>query len=264
LLILYLWQKQYRILPGGPLLKNAVSAFLKIPKYVLYNFAGICLASLYSLYIGRNNSLNYGETISLAERYSRIPAGIYYLLTQKPGFLLLFSMIGANLLIIRIKHKTEEARKLLQFINWIFLFALLYILMLPLGGFRSYRSNIIRYDTIMPVTLGMIYIFGASSFFLIKCIPKSHKILYISLLVMVSLLFTNADRPDNKDYVCERQALESMSRSNEKVIALNCSCPVMEWHEIRDYNRSDLNAGLFYYWHVTKEKKLYYQTENQK
>ena len=41
---------------------------------------------LYSLFIGLNNAENEWATLPLAERYGRLPLGVYYMLTSKLGF----------------------------------------------------------------------------------------------------------------------------------------------------------------------------------
>jgi len=137
-------------------------------------------------------------------------------------------------------------------------FALIYSLLLPLGGFRSYRANIIRYDTIMPVTLGLIFVFGITSFYLIKNISQKYKKIYILSIIILLSIFTNADRLNTQPYKCERGALETLARATENIVVLDCNCPVMDWRIITDYKLSDLNAQLFYYWNITREKKLYY------
>ena len=264
LVLLNIWRKNYKQIEITPTYKRVLFSVKKIPNYLLFYFMGISILSLYSLYIGQNNTLNFGDSIPLIERYSRLPAGIYYLITSKLGFPLLFLMITINMIVISKYYKSDEGEKILKFIKWIGIFAILYILLLPLGGFRIYRANIIRYDTIMPITLGLIFIFGVTTFYLIRNISKKYKKIYVFGIIILLLIFTNADRLDTKDYECERQALETIAQSSEKIVLLDCDCPIMEFRIVNDYNHSELKAELIYYWNITNEKKLFYQKDNSK
>ena len=64
-------------------IKRLQHAFRAIPKVYLFYFSLISILSLYALYVGKNNSIFLDNTISLAERYSRIPQGLLRILTQK-------------------------------------------------------------------------------------------------------------------------------------------------------------------------------------
>jgi hypothetical protein len=259
LALIGLWLNNYRQKEETmPVLKRSISAFIKIPYPFTFFFIGFCVLSLYSLYIGRNNSLNYGFSIPLADRYSALPTGIYNLITKKIAFPLLLSMIAINVIIIQKNYKSAEGSKILGFIKWIGVFAIIYILLLPMGGFRYYRENIVRYDTIMPVTLGLIFAFGSTSYYLIRVISKKYKKIYVSSLIALLLVYTNADRLNTKPYECERNALETIARSPEKIVMLDCDCSVMDWHKLDDYRLSERNAELFEYWKVTNELKYYF------
>ena len=54
-----------------------------------------------------------------------------------------------NIFFILRKKQNENGKKLISRVKWIALFALIYILILPLGGYREYRPNIIRGDTLL-------------------------------------------------------------------------------------------------------------------
>ena len=149
-------------------IKRLQHAFRAIPKVYLFYFSLISILSLYALYVGKNNSIFLDNTISLAERYSRIPQGLLRILTQKIGFPIFLILIGINIFLLRKNIVSDDVKKSLQIFNWIGLFALCYILLLPLGGYKEYRSFIVRYDTIMPITIGLIFIYAKSSFHLIK------------------------------------------------------------------------------------------------
>ena len=251
--------KNYSLSDMDPGLRRAIHAVMKIPGYILVYFIMISFFCLYSLYIGQNDTMSMDQFIPVAERYARLPVGIYYVLTSKLGFPLLFLSIIFNVIIIRKHYKSEAASKLLILMKWIGIFAILYLLLLPLGGFRVYRENIVRYDTFMPVTLGIMFAFGASTFYLIKNMAGKSRISYVSGVVMLLLIYTNSDRLETKQYECERNALETLAQSSDKIVLLNNDCPVMEWILMTDYRRRELDAELLYLWNITDEKKLFYQ-----
>ncbi len=240
-----------------------LSAIKRIPNYIIFYFVTFCFLSLYSLYIGMNNDYSIKNYIPLLERYAKLPVGIFKQFTSKLGFPLLFVMITINAIIIKKHFKNAEGKKIIFLLKWIGLFSLCYILLLPLGGFRGYRPNILRYDTIMPITIAIIFIFGISTYFLIINISKKYKTLYTIGVTILLLIFTNADQFDNPEsYVCERQAIEYIAQSNEQIVLLNSDCPVMAWDIISDFTQSERNAKILFYWNVTPEKKYYFQKDN--
>ncbi len=231
----------------------------KIPGQVLFLLITIMIFSLYSLYIGSKNSVTINESIPLIDRYSKLPKGLYYLITSKLGFPFLFLIITFNLFLLLRYYESAESRKIITFLKWSGIFALLYILVLPLGGYRSYRANILRYDTFIPVTLGIMYAFGTSSFFLIKILKGRKKVLYISAIAMILLLITNADRVNKTDYLCERMALEQIAASQDSIVAVNADCKIMDWVITKDPLIRELDAELLLLWNITDEKRLFYQ-----
>jgi len=251
--------KNYSLSDMEPGLRRAIHAVMKIPGYILVYFTMVSFFCLYSLYIGQNDTMSMSQFIPIAERYARLPVGIYYVLTSKLGFPLIFLSIIFNVIVIRKHYRSEAASGLLNLMKWIGIFAILYILLLPLGGFRVYRENIVRYDTFMPVTLGIMYAFGASTFYLIKNMAGKSRIFYVSGLAILLLIYTNSDRLETQHYECERNALKTIAQSSDKIVLLNDDCPVLDWILITDYERRELDADLLYLWNITDEKKLFYQ-----
>jgi hypothetical protein len=238
--------------------KRIAFAINKTPKTLMFFFIGFCLLSLYSLYIGQYNNMNFNNSIPLFERYLRLPSGLIHVFTQKIGFPLLFVAITFNTIIINKYYSTIESDKIMRLAKWVGVFSIIYLLLLPFGGYRSYRENIIRYDTLMPVTLGIMFVFGKTTFYLIKNISIKRRPVYILSIVLILLIFTNSDRPDTSAFYCEQQALLKISQSKENIVELYEDCPVMEWVKLDDYKKSDRNAILLNYWNITDKKRLYY------
>ncbi len=229
-----------------------------IPKNYWLYLLPISILAAYSLYIGSYNSITIANHIPLRELYSRIPMGIFYQVTSKLGWPLLLLILSINIILICKRYKTTEGKKIVEIFKWVGVFALLYILLLPLGGYRAYRPNVLRYDTILPITLSMIIVFGLSTVFLYKNMNFKEKKWYAPLILTILLMFTLADEPRLDNNECERQALKEIANSQDTLVELHNDCNVLSWEKITDPNQSELNAQLLNLWGITKTQKLYY------
>ncbi|MBK8503557.1 MAG: hypothetical protein IPL46_15895 [Saprospiraceae bacterium] len=232
---------------------------INLSKRLIYILVWVSLLCLYSLYIGRFNDMNLLHPVSLLDRYLKVPRGIFELLTTKVGPALLLVMIGLNAFIIARHYRRDEGDRILTTLNWIGIFAIVYLLLLPLGGYRIYRPNVVRYDTFMPVMIAWIFAYGLSTAYLIRNIVRRHRFKYLTAVLVFLATFTYADRITNRKYLCERNALETIQRSRKDIVLLENNCPVMEFRIVTDYVDSDLNSDLLQHWKVTKQKKLFYQ-----
>ncbi len=231
----------------------------KIPRVYYFFIIPIVIFSLYSIYLGRYNSVSLSNKMSLASLYAKLPEGIYYQFTQKLGFPVLFSILIINTLIIKSQFKTIEGRKILKTFKWIGIFAIIYILLLPFGGYRDYRKYILRYDTIMPITLSLMFIFGKMTILILNNISLRQKSWYIPLIMLVIFIFTNSDEPKFDKNDCERDAINQIAESPESIVKISDECNVLSWDKIEDPNDSELQSKLLQLWGIIDEKKLYYQ-----
>ena len=218
----------------------------------------VSLLSLYSLFLGRYNSITISTQIPLVEMYLKLPEGVYYQFTQKLGFPVLFIILILNSVIINKYHKTKEGQNILNIFKWIGIFSLCYILLLPLGGYRIYRPYILRYDTIMPITLCLFFIFGASTLFLLKNISKKQKLWYMPIIIFILFIYTNSDEARFDINDCEKNALNEIATSTDDIVKLHYDCGVLAWEKTEKPQDSDLNAQLITFWGITKTKKQYY------
>lgn len=239
-------------------IQKVSDAISGIPKNYWYFLIPISILSFYSLFLGRYNSITIENQISLAKMYLKIPEGIYYQFTQKLGFPILFIVLTINTVIIYRKFKDVEGKKILKIFKWIGIFSLCYILLLPLGGYRTYRPYIMRYDTIMPITIGLIYIFGISTLFLLRRFSANNKIWYVPLIIGVLFIYTNSDEPDLHNNDCERSGLQEIANATEETVALEYDCTILAWEKYADPKLSYLNAQLLVLWRITDKEKYYF------
>ncbi|HKC69593.1 MAG TPA: hypothetical protein VKG26_15255 [Bacteroidia bacterium] len=237
-------------------LKRAKNSICQIPKNYWFYLVPVSVFALYSLYIGSFNSNNI--KISLIELYARLPEGIYYQFTQKLGFPILFIVLTINAIVINRKHKTDEGKKILAWYKWIGSFALIYILLLPLGGYRDYRPNTVRYDTIMPITFCIMFLFASTSLFIFKNSSKKEKMWFAPLIIIVLFVFANADKPEFDTNRCERNALKEIAVSKNEIVVLPYDCNILSWGKINKPEETELNSQLLLIWRITDKKKLYY------
>ena len=242
--------------------KKTFQAFLITTKTHLFIFIFVSIFSLYALYIGKNNAIFLGKTISIGERYSRIPIGINTVITQNIGYQMLIVFISINLIILFRYYNDSETKKTLRLFGWIGLFVIIYILLLPLGGYKEYRPNILRYDTIMPVTIAFIFIYTKSSYQLLKYLKGKFKMIYLILLIIFSYKFTIADKPEINNNNHEKLALEKISKSNEKVVFIEDNCTILSWEKITDPRKSTSIGQLLKRWKITSDNKEFYQNKN--
>lgn len=239
--------------------KTVLRPIQEIPSFILFILLFISALSLYSLYIGSFNSSNGLETISITERYFKLPRGIFRILTQKPGWLMLLSVVIVNTCILLKCRPDLKNNKVFAILKGILLFSLIYILMLPLGGFREYRSNIIRYDTFLPVTLGFIFYFGFSTTLLLYNQTLKFRKIYMVFIAFILLAFTSADKIKSNGNKCEKLALKKLASEKNEPVKLDAGCTVLSWRIISDYRDSERNAALLKIWGITKQPVRYYQ-----
>ena len=127
-----------------------------------------------------------------------------------------------------------------------------------MGGYRSYRPHIIRYDTIMPITISLILFFGASTVYIFNNIPTKQKTWYVPLILGVLFIYCYADKPEFDNNKCERISLQKIADSKSSIVEVEENCNVVNWGKMLKPEDSELNAQLFCIWRITERKKLYY------
>ncbi|RZK22691.1 MAG: hypothetical protein EOO56_07615 [Hymenobacter sp.] len=222
-------------------------------------FSGLCT---YSLYIGRHNTENLTAIMALHKRYLLMPQGVWEELTSKLGLPLLVLGCLANWqLIRRLLPSAAEGQRIglvLRYLGW---FALVYIVLLPLGGYRNYRPLILRHDSIVPITVALIGFYGLSATYLLTHLRGGVRRWYSAGVVAIAIIFTNADRKiiSNNNNGRERRALAILGwAGNKPVMQLPEKCTVMSWEPITNPNESLTNAKLLAYWGITPGQTLYY------
>ena len=60
-------------------------------------------------------------------------------------------------------------------------------------------------------------------------------------------------------YWPERKYIEQIAHAKESIVRLDENCHVLSWKVIRNYEESDEQCRLLYFWGITDKKKYFYQ-----
>ncbi|KAA9326023.1 hypothetical protein [Adhaeribacter soli] len=256
----YQWWLNFRNSGEIPFIKRIWNSVLKIPKPLLFYFPVILLFSFYSLYIGSFNAES-DNSISIADRYSFLLTGLNRQLffgqgwEFSPAYSILFLLLIINSLILW--KKGPEGKKIVKWLLWVIVFSIIYILLLPLGGYRSYRPHIVSGSTFQPVTLTLVFFYGLTCWYILRQTTLKYRKLYIGTLILVAVIFSSTERPSDSTYQCERNAILAIAASPEKHVDLETWCGVMSWGKITHPYYSIPGGKLLHYWGITKEEKNY-------
>jgi hypothetical protein len=245
-------------LPAARWLKN-------LPGQAVLLWGWLGALCLYSLYIGRHNTENLMATLPLGQRYQLVPLGIWEELTSKLGLPLLVLGCVANVQLIRRKlPPTAEGQRIVQVLRYLGWFTLVYIALLPLGGYRNYRPLILRHDSILPVTVGFIGFYALSACYLLSQLQGRSRQWYTAAVVIIAFIFTNADRKLHlkNNNTLEREALAILSQAGHTpVVKLPQKCSVMSWGPVSRPYESLTNVELLKHWGIMQYHTLYYYPE---
>ena len=248
---------------GGRLRRPAAERLRRLPWRVLLLWGWLGALCVYSLYLGRNNTENLSTTIrSLSEHYHLLPTGVRRTLANHLGMPLLVLGCLANVqLIRRLLPASAETQRIRQLLRWLGLFALVYVLLLPLGGYRSYRPYILHHDLVLPITVSLVIFYGLSASCLLGQLSARSRRWYALATVVVACIYLNADRhlyAEESGNRPERRALALLAHAGPgPVVRLPESCTVLTWDPVTEPLSSLTSAGLLAYWRVTPGRKLY-------
>ena len=236
-------------------------AVAPIPRQAFSLLALFGLLCLYSLYIGQFELESEAALVPLAERYQRLPKGLSETFFRRPALAILLGTTLMNLVLTaRGRLASGEGRWLQKVAFGLGLFALAYVLLLPLGGYRHYRPFLVRHDSIMPVLLGLMALYAASTYYIATRLQEGPRRWYLGWTAALALFYTISDNawayPDN---TCQREAIGKLIQATEPVVRLEETCPVLAWNPLTDYHETYAQAEMLHYWGITPGFHLYYQ-----
>ena len=262
ILFVHLFVKKWEIIDSQSLFTKCLQTLKIIPKRIYLFLIPIAFFALYSTFLGTYNNAYSEEQLSLKELYIILPKGILNSFFASVSYSIILFLLIVNYLIIKLKYKNEpQSKKTINLYKFLIVFSLLYVLLLPLGGYRPYRPLILRFDTILPITiLSMITICYGFLFILKKLQAEKCtyylKIIYPSVFVFVAVFFTFRDNYKVHNE-CEKASLLIIANSEEDVVILENDCAVVGWNPIYTPEESKDYGELLYFWKITDKPKLY-------
>ena len=230
-------------------------------RFYLFLFP-IAFLALYSSFLGTYNNVYADVQLSLIERYRVLPKGIFKSFTTV-SYIIFLVILLSNYLIVSLKYKQDSQAKIIfGLYRFLIVFSVLYIILLPLGGYRPYRPLILRYDTIIPITVLSIITICYTSIFILKKLKTEKskyylKFVYPSVFLIILCFFLIR----NKTYFhneCEKPSLYIIANAQEDTVVLYNDCRVVGWEPIYNPEESRNYGELLYLWNITDKPKLYY------
>jgi hypothetical protein len=267
LLLLGLWVHHFRkTAAGASVFQKALTAIERIPRAVLLHFVWLGLLNLYAFYLGTFNAENPTVQPTLAERYALLWQGFYDIYVWNRfhpsplGILFIWILVNTGL-IARFLSKGKRQHYLWAF-ALIVVFFIAYTSLIPLGGYRPYRPMVIRYDVVIPTTLGILFLFFYSSYLLLQQFKKSVRLVYALPLLGLMVFFTIIDHsPSPPNNECEYRALQVFAQAEEKIVQLPY-CTVLSWYFFIPPDGSGSTPVSKYLYRVNviddKEKRFYH------
>jgi len=239
-------------------------ALRKMPRHYLRFLLPLGLLSLYALFLGTFNTM-WGDGLPLSERYTLLPKGFLNMFVSgNGGFGLLFALTTINCLLIRFQTK-GDGKLMISLFHWILVFSTIYIILLPLGGYRPYRPYIIRFDTALPVSCLFIFYYVYSSVYLLKQSFQSPGIRMAcgiwTLTAVVFFFLYDTPRPYRNDP--EMAAMREIQASPLDTVPLTGRpTGIVSWRAPSTPEESETAGRLLHFWKVTgREKRFYFPQE---
>lgn len=230
------------------------------PKAVFRFLLPVVLLSIYSLYLGTFNSVNIANEKPLWEMYLRLAKGIFNEVTKNLGLMTLVFLVFIQFLFLFFTDAWKSNPKIRASFYSILIFSAVYVFLLPFGGYRGARPEILRYDTLMPITVGLIFLFCRSAFLMLEK-QGEIKMKYIAFLSGAVLLFTLKDFSRFESNRLERMALFQISNSEKEVIILEEKSGVISWGPLVEREKSIIVGKMLYKYGITDEPKEFYYSE---
>jgi hypothetical protein len=204
----------------------------------------------YSFWLGRFNTEHGWAELGLLDRYARLWQGIEIMTKPWQGaWFFILPVIVSNVVALLF---VGVEKKYIAIYCALALFVVVWILLLPLGGYRDYRHFIVRRDSLLPVNLVLIYIIAHSTVLLMR------KYATLALPAIVcAVYFMGVDwvvKPTNKN---ERVQFTRLITASGPCVALPRDGTLMHWNYESDCQESRWNVVYLKRIGILKRDVLY-------
>lgn len=223
-------------------------------KVIIYLFL-FGLIAMYSLYVGTFNVENLSTPMPINKRYLNLLAGLQEIFVGNVAIPLLLILIMLNVIILK---KLQDKKSILQIVVSMIIFSLLYIFLLPLGGYRIYRPNVIRNDTALPILISCFFLLLLSTRYVLNK-EFRFKGVYLTFLTALLMFFHFADGHISGRNESEKKAILEIAASKQHTVVIHDYCTILSYQPITDSLESAIHMELLQYYGVLDKPKLYYQ-----
>jgi hypothetical protein len=249
---------QFRFLYVYGFRQKAWAALVAKGGFTMLVFILVSVVSLYSFILGTYNVENQlAGTLAITERFELLPRGLWHHFKAKLAYPLLLLALVGNALILKYSKPHYSWSCLRPALPYFVAGVILYLCLLPLGGYRDYRPDILRRDTLLPVLLMLLLWLGWTSVSVAKVLPGIKRRAYLAALIAICVIFTLADGPNARLNACERRGLAQLSKATESPVQLSVECPVLAWNPYEDPKHSQWNAVFLQQLGITERVILY-------
>lgn len=182
------------------------------------------------------------------------------MLTKRLGFLLTSLVTALNYFLLRGRRAGGGVAQASVAAKWVALFSLIYLVLLPLGGYPPARPNILRYDTMIPVTLCLMSLLAYTNLLVVQYARRERLRWYVPVLVAVGLALENADRGEFDQNARQRTLIAELQRAPASSTAvLSDDATVLSWRPVRQAEGSKQSVALLRRWRVLELDLRYVQ-----
>lgn len=258
LVILSIWTTGFFLEKDKNILQLFARPFREKFRMVGITMTCLVLFAAFGYLVGLQNSENIAS-LPLAEAFRKALGGIsfHYIKSWHFWAIAPFLVIQLYWLFGKRDNDNLKLKKILLFSG---IAIAVYMLILPLGGYRSYRPMIYRYDLLIPVTLTLVYWLIVSGNHFVRSLSKKAKPIYASFAaVLLAALFFNDIRIKSDRNDCEIEKLQQLSESTKDTLILEDDCTIMGWTIDDNYYFTEKKVKLLKIWGIVDKDVSYIQ-----
>jgi len=230
------------------------------PRYRQLSFLLLALVVFGGLgYLTGTQNTENVSSLPLRETLIQAAKGIKFHFVESWVIWLVAVFLGIHF--YRINRMDSPKKKVWQKLFLMLLLGILiYMLMIPFGGYRSYRPFLYRYDLLIPVTISWIFLLLWTGRLVIQSWPYGrNKNIYLicATLFLVTLHLQDLKIKDRNS--CEKGHLYTLQTAEEYAITLPADCPILGWHPDDNRYYTDKKVELLRRWNIVKQPLIYTQ-----
>lgn len=209
----------------------------------------------YSFFLNGFNIEGQSE-LSVWARYHLIPVGLWGLLTNKLGL----SLLLISAVVMRLLLRSQPGRSSTIW-SYLALFAVLYLVLLPLGGYRDYRPMVVRRDTLLPLLIILVAWWAHLGLALYRSTSGLRQKMVMGFLVSMAFLYTLSDLSGLRQNARQKAALYTIHASDHPIVIVPDDCRILAWDVVYDVQYATLPSQALQLWKIMKPGQVFVQIE---